>query len=87
MASNALSSLPPSALDRPSPAKRVVPPHHRRHRTIADRLFYYSVFITLFVLALPVCALLRVAGRPMEGGVIAAAKRAADGPAGYAVQC
>lgn len=54
-------------------------------RSLGDAAIYYSVFCTLFVVSLIVFSFLRLFGHCPKGGVIKAAKRAANGPAGYAV--
>lgn len=91
MATKVLSDLPTAGFSPASKPQRSAPTvhyaSHKRKRKVGDTLVYYSVFITLFALALPVVAGLKMAGRPVEGGIIQASKRAADGPAGYAVQC
>lgn len=54
-------------------------------RSLGDAVIFYSVFCTLFVVSLIFFSVLRVFGRRPSGGVIKASRRAANGPAGYAV--
>jgi len=62
--------------------------HHDAHprRSFGDALIFYTVFSILFVPYLTVFMVLRVFGKRMPGGVFRAAKRSANGPAGYAVR-
>lgn len=59
----------------------------RNRRRKEDAAVYYSVFGILFVFAFVAFAISRLIGRPVEGSLFAAAKRAADVPAGYAIKC
>lgn len=58
--------------------------HPRRSRQ--DGAIYYTVFSILFVFSLIVFACLRVFGHKVAGGVVKGAKRAASGPAGFAIK-
>ncbi|MEO0410348.1 MAG: hypothetical protein AAF221_00730 [Pseudomonadota bacterium] len=59
----------------------------RCRRSKLDMTVYYTVFGTLFVISFAAFLGAAVIGRSPQGGVYEAAKRAASGPAGYAVNC
>ncbi|MEM9880233.1 MAG: hypothetical protein AAF862_13250 [Pseudomonadota bacterium] len=60
--------------------------HAQPRRSLGDALIFYSVFAVLFAAYFVVFAAMRVFGKRRPGGVFKAAKRSANGPAGYAVR-
>lgn len=60
--------------------------HTARHSK-SETMFYYLLFSILFAVFFTVFVGASLMGKAPKGGVIEGAKRAASGPAGYAVNC